>query len=164
MTAHSTLTGSELHENKGVASASNNTVATASGGNTVWQKIAANNIDNTSVFNVNKTYLTVELSDVSTAEKVYVYVPFTGTLTKVATVLQGAITGADSTITVRNNAGASAGTLTVSFTGSGAGDVDVLSPASNNTFTSGQVVSIETDGASSTAQKLFVTLSFNITG
>ena len=37
--AHSTLTGSNLHENKGVASAANSTVATASSGTTVWQKL-----------------------------------------------------------------------------------------------------------------------------
>lgn len=42
--AHSTLTGSNLHENKGVAAAANNTVATASSGTTVWQKINANHI------------------------------------------------------------------------------------------------------------------------
>lgn len=45
--AHSSLTGSSLHENKGVASASDNTVATASGGTTVWKKLGVNNFDNT---------------------------------------------------------------------------------------------------------------------
>lgn len=42
--AHSTLTGSSLHENKGVSSASDNTVATASGGQTVWQKLTINHL------------------------------------------------------------------------------------------------------------------------
>lgn len=45
--AHSTLTGSNLHENKGVASASDNTVATASGGATVWQKLTHNHLTTT---------------------------------------------------------------------------------------------------------------------
>lgn len=45
--AHSTLTGSNLHENKGVASASNNTVATASSGTTVWQKLTHSNLQTT---------------------------------------------------------------------------------------------------------------------
>lgn len=41
--AHSTLTGSSLHENKGVSSAADNTVATATGGVTVWKKLSTNN-------------------------------------------------------------------------------------------------------------------------
>lgn len=45
--AHSTLTGSNLHENKGVASASDNTVATASSGSTVWQKLTHNHLTTT---------------------------------------------------------------------------------------------------------------------
>lgn len=45
--AHSTLTGSNLHENKGVAAASDNTVATAVTGATVWAKLTANNLTGT---------------------------------------------------------------------------------------------------------------------
>jgi hypothetical protein len=45
--AHSTLTGAELHENKGVASASDNTVATADSGATVWQKLTADHLTGT---------------------------------------------------------------------------------------------------------------------
>lgn len=165
MPLHDSLVDAELHENKGVAGASANTVATADGaGATVWQKIKSNNIDSTSVFNVNKTQMVVDILDVSTAEKVWVYVPFAGTLTKVGTVLHGAITVADSTLTVKNNAGSSAGTLTVAYTASAAGDIDELTPASNNTFTAGQKLSIETDGASTTAARITVTLYFTITG
>ena len=43
--AHSSLTGSELHENKGVASAADDTVATASNGQTVWKKVGSNNFN-----------------------------------------------------------------------------------------------------------------------
>lgn len=46
--AHSTLTGSNLHENKGVATASANQVATADGaGNTVWKVLNASNVAGT---------------------------------------------------------------------------------------------------------------------
>lgn len=41
---HSVLAGSDLHENKGVAGAAADTVATASGGVTVWQKITPANM------------------------------------------------------------------------------------------------------------------------
>jgi hypothetical protein len=42
--AHSTLTGSNLHENKGVAAATNNHVATATSGATVWKKLDNTNL------------------------------------------------------------------------------------------------------------------------
>lgn len=42
--AHSGLTGSNLHENKGVASATDNTVATALSGATTWAKLTNANL------------------------------------------------------------------------------------------------------------------------
>lgn len=44
---HNALTGSSLHENKGVSSATDNTVATASSGATVWQKLTASHLTGT---------------------------------------------------------------------------------------------------------------------
>lgn len=165
MATHSSLAEAELHENKGVSTAAANTVATANGsGVTVWQKITSSNIDTSSIFTTNKAYITCVIPDVSTADTVYVYVPFGGTLTLVGTVLENAITTANATVTVANNGGSSAGTITVTQAGSAAGDIDSLSPVSNNTFTAGQKVQISTDGASDTAAKLFVTLVFTVTG
>lgn len=45
--AHSTLTGSNLHENKGVSTATDNTVATAVSGATVWAKLTHSNLTTT---------------------------------------------------------------------------------------------------------------------
>lgn len=164
MVAHSALTGSDLHEPKGVASASANQLYHASGaGSGTWKKLVAAAVDTTSIFNVNKAYLTVDIVDVSTAETIFVVVPFGGTLTNVYTVLQNAITIADATVTIQDHNGNSAGTITVAFTGSAAGDIDSLTPAVNNTFTAGQRVRIITDGASTTAARLVVTLVFTVT-
>lgn len=44
---HNALTGSSLHENKGVSSATDNTVATASSSATVWQKLTHNHLTTT---------------------------------------------------------------------------------------------------------------------
>ena len=46
-TAHKNLSGTALHENKGVATADDDTVATASGGATVWAKLTADNLTGT---------------------------------------------------------------------------------------------------------------------
>jgi len=143
--SHSTLTGADLHEPKGVASASNNEVyvanGSASGAWTALQYHAHGVIDN-----------------VSTSETVYIPMPYAGTVAKVVTVLEGTITGADATITVSNSAGSSMGTITVAYTSSAAGDVDTLAPASNNTVTADDYITIETDGGSTTAQKLWWTV------
>lgn len=164
MPLHSALTGSELHENKGVSTASDNTVASATSGATVWRKVNANMMDTTSVFNVNRQVLQAVISDVSTAESVYIPVPFDCTVDEVVTVLQGPITVADATITVRNQAGTSMGTITVAYSGSAAGDVDTLTPSSSNTFLANERIQIQTDGASTDAQKLFVTVYVTVTG
>lgn len=161
---HSELLDSELHENKGVATATDGAVATASGGATVWQKIVAANVDTSAIFTVNKCYITTKFKDIASADTIFVAVPFAGTLDAVYTVLENAITTADNTITVRNHAAASAGTITITQSGSAAGDVDSLIPVSNNTFAAGERVQLDTSGASDTAAELFVTLAFTVTG
>ena len=149
MAEHSTLTGSNLHEPKGAASASSGEVYVANGsGSGAWT-------DRT----VGQTYtLTAVIADVSTAETVYVPVPYAGTVAKVVTTLEGAIATADDTITVTNVGTGSMGTITITQSGSAAGDIDTLTPASNNTVTADQAISVATDGASTSAQRLWVTI------
>jgi hypothetical protein len=45
--AHSTLTGADLHENKGAAAATDDYVATVTTGSTVWKKLTASNLTGT---------------------------------------------------------------------------------------------------------------------
>ena len=163
MALHSALANAELHENKGVSAASDNTVASATTNATVWRKVNANMIDTGAIFDTNKQIITAVIDDVSTAATVYIVLPYACTVTKVDTALGNAITVADAIVTPKNHAGASMGTITVAFTASAAGDLDTLTPASNNTFTAGQRMSIETDGASTTASKLYITISLTRT-
>lgn len=164
MPLHSQLTGSELHENKGVFSASDDTVASAQSGSTVWKKVNSNMLDGSSIFDTNKQVLTTVLNDVSTAETIYLGFPFSCTINKIVCTLQGAITGADSTVTFKNHDGSSMGYILVEYSGSGPGDVFSLLPSSNNSFTDEERLLIQTDGASSTAQKLFITVEVQVTG
>ena len=154
---HASLTGSDLHETKGAASASADTVHKADGsGATSWSKVTSANVDTSSIFNTNKFKLTAALPDISTASSVYLVIPVAGTITKAWGCLQGAISGSDSVVTFYNHAGSSMGTMTVAQSGSAAGDVDSVTPASNNTFTAGQVLRITTDGASTnTVSEIF---------
>lgn len=163
MPEHSTLTGADLHENKGVSAASNNTVATASSAATVWQKVNSNMVDTTSIFDTNKGYYTGAFADVSTADEMFFPFPFAATITRVTTVLGGAITVGDSILTVTKTGGASMGTITVAQSGSAEGDIDTLSPVSNNTVTAGQYIKIANDGGSTDAQRLAVMVEFTRT-
>lgn len=145
MPAHSALTGADLHEPKGVATATVGEVYLADGlGSGAW---------------VNAPYaVSGIINDVSTAASIYIPIPFAGTVVKVVTVLAGSLTTANATVTVRDAADASMGTITITQSGSAAGDIDVLNPVSNNTVTNDSRIRIDTDGASDTARNLFVTV------
>lgn len=132
---HSTLTTTDLHEPKGIAAATNNKVYVANGsGSGSW---------------LPRTHTLFATKDnVSNAGSSYVPIPYAGTIAKVVSVLTGAITTADAVITVRNSAGVSMGTITIAQSGSAAGDVDTLTPASNNTVTADSYIRLESNGAS----------------
>lgn len=98
------------------------------------------------------------ISDVSTSSNIDI--AFGGgevALKKVYTVLSGAITTADATITVDNSSAIEIGTITVAYSGSAAGDIDSL--ALNGEMDEvGTSFNIATDGGSTVAQELVVVL------
>ena len=142
---HSALTGSDLHEPKGVAGQAAGKVYVSDGSNSgAW----------TAKETLAGEVISGYIDNVSTAEVVHVPMPFAGTISKVVTVLEGAITNANATVTVKNSSAASMGTITITQAGSAAGDVDTLSPSSNNTVTANSFITVETDGGSTTHKKL----------
>jgi len=142
---HSSLTDPYLHEPKGVATATSGDVYVANGsGSGAW----------TAKQTLIELSIEGYLEDVSSVEKVYVPIPFAGTVSKVLTVLEASISSSDSIVTVKNSAGASMGTLTITASGSAAGDIDTLSPASNNIVTADSFITIESNGGSTNTAKL----------
>ena len=196
---HSSLTTSELHEPKGVSTATSGQVyvANGSGGGTwttqtpasfggigtgailvadgsdgftsttSWPNptgVAANYVYTSDGLNSGswvgrEENFSTSFEDVSSASTVYVPIPFAGTVKKITTVLEAAVTASDSILTVSNSAAASMGTITVAHTGSASGDVDTLVPASNNVLTDGDFITIASDGASNGPAKLWVTVT-----
>ena len=112
---------------------------------------------------LNQVALQLKIVDVSTAGQVYATIPWGCTLNSVSTVLNGAIAGGDAVLTVKNNAASSAGTITIANSGSAAGDKDSLEPGSNNTFSAGDLLEIETDGGSTNTIAADITCLFTIT-
>lgn len=143
-----TVTDPNLHEPKGASTAGDKQVYVADGlGSGDWTALQY------SVAGV--------IANISTAETVYVPIPYGGSVKKVTTVLEDTIATSDATIDVKNSSGTSMGTITVTQSASASGDVDTLEPASNNTVSDNDYITIETDGASTNAERLWFTVTID---
>ena len=134
-TVHSTMTGTDLHEPKGVASAADETVYVAdNAGSGAWKK--------------PEYALHCAMDDLSTAHSHFLVIPFSGDITKIYTVLIDPITGADAGFTFEIGGVPITGSaITITQVGSAAGDVDSSTPTALNTVAGGQTVEIISDGA-----------------
>ena len=113
----------------------------------------------------DKIYLTVDMTDVSTASSVWVVAPVACTFTGLWSVINAAITSADAAITTEiGGTAVTGGALTIANSGSAAGDVDSATPSALNTLTAGQALEIITDGGSSTTSRATFTVELTITG
>lgn len=161
---HSALTGSALHETKGVSTASDNTVHYATGGVGAWAKVNADMIDTSSIKNINKVYLTYLITDVCTAGSHWVVAPLAGTISKIYSVIDGAIGTADTALSFKiAGVAVTNGDITITQSGSAAGDVNSATPTANNTVTDGQAIEIITDGAGSNTVACTVTIEITCT-
>lgn len=100
------------------------------------------------------------IADISTAGQEYIAIPdgFGGDVVEIRSVIHGAIATADATLTPKIGGTAMTnGAITVAFSGSAAGDVDVSRPSGANTVRPGEAIEIETDGASTNAVKVTIT-------
>ena len=98
---------------------------------------------------LNDYFLTVKLSDVSTAGSAYVVAPDAGKIIKIYSVLGGAIATADAGITTKiNGTAVTGGGITIANASSAAGDVDTAEPTAANSVSEGDYISFTTDGAS----------------
>ena len=149
MAHHKDLTGVDLHEPKGAASAAAGTVYVADGlGSGSWLPRLPNNV-----------ILNARIDDVSTAGDIYIPVPIAGVITRISTTLGAAISVADANITFSINGVAIDGSaITIAFTGSAPGDVDSSTPSGHNTVAVGNQIKVSTDGGSTTTAPLTVSI------
>lgn len=98
------------------------------------------------------TWVTAELTDVSTASSTWVAAPFDGFVGRFKTILHGAIATADAAVGLEiGGTNVTGCQLTIANSGSAAGDVDEGEATAANAVTEGQAVEIDTDGASTNA-------------
>jgi len=107
----------------------------------------------------NYYFLNGEFADIGTAETLVFVVPDAGFLRKVQTVLQGAITGANETVTVARNGSNLSPTITITQSGSAAGDVDEAE--FYQSVAKGDRITVATAGSSTGPQKAGVTLTLS---
>jgi hypothetical protein len=112
---------------------------------------------------LKKVYLTTSITDISTAGQIYVVSPVAGTITKIYSVINGAIATANSILTPKiNNIAITNGSITVAFSGSAAGDVDSSTPTAANAITAGAAIEIETDGGSANTVEVVLTIEITL--
>jgi hypothetical protein len=107
----------------------------------------------------NWYHLNAMLADVSTASSVRFVVPQAGFLRKVETTLGGAITGADSVVTVSHNNTALSPTITVANASSAEGDRD--SAEYYRGVAAGDWIEVATGGESTGTQQLGITVTLS---
>ena len=107
---------------------------------------------------LNDYFLTSTIADISTASSTFVPVPDGGKVIKIITALQGAIGTANAAITFEIGGTAiTGGAITVTQSGSAAGDVDTAEPTAANEVAEDGTIEMITDGASANTVKLNVT-------
>lgn len=178
---HRNLTGADLHEPKGVATASNRQVYVANGaGSGTWRKVAAADLDfsaltngyyvtvssgapaGTALNNANLIYLTCYFNNAADAEDAYVVCPLDGTITTIWSTIYNACDANTNITSSIGGVNITGGVLAISATGSAAGDVDSATPSANNDILAGQAIRFLSDGGATGALPVMITIAVNV--
>lgn len=154
MALHKDLTGAELHEPKGIDTATIGTVYVATGtGTGTWADLHSGDLT------LNKYTLCAKMDDVSAAgNHVYFFIPQKSKIVSLSAVLANGITTANSVLTIYVNGVAYTDTLSINYAGSTAGSPFNMNAATANVLNPGVVVEVRTDGASDTTAPAFIQL------
>lgn len=155
MVAHANLTGVNLHEPKGVASASSGQVYVANGsGSGTWTTDHA----------LNKIYLTVRIQALQTAGNHWLVAPIAGNITKIYSIIDLALATGDATITPSiGGTNITNGLITITQSGSAPGDVDSSTPSANYAVTAGTAIKFAVGGTNTAAANAVLTLEITLT-
>lgn len=97
-----------------------------------------------------KKYLTVDIADLSAEASYFVVSPVAGDISKLFSVIDGAVSTADVTVTARiGGVAVTNGVLTIATSGSAAGDVDIATPTAARTVAAGGAIELLVTGGGS---------------
>lgn len=155
MALHKDLTGADLHEPKGIATATSGQIYVADGaGSGTWQ---AKNAD---ALTFNQHYIQDQMPTINTASSAFFFVPVKAELTTLTAILHGPIDGGDKTLSIYINGVLFADSLIVPTAGSAAGVKSTRTLSTANTVAAGSVVEVRSNGASAMAAKATIQLGF----
>ena len=107
---------------------------------------------------LNDYFLTSKITTISTAGSTFVPVPDGGSIIKIFTSIKNAISSANAALTFEiGGVAVTGGGITVTQSGSAAGDVDTAEPTAANEVAEDGTIEMITDGGSSTACECVVT-------
>ena len=154
MAAHSTLTGADLHILKGADAASAGQVPVADGaGDSTW----------TTLNSLETVFIPFRFNNISTASSQWVIPGVAGTITRIQTVINGALGTADPTLSFEiAGTPITSGNITITQAGSAAGDIDETSPSAANVITSSQAIEMISDGASTNNINAIITFTIDV--
>ena len=159
MPEHVDILSANCHEPKHITSGSTAdtgkviTNSSTIGGVSEYRKLTEADIDDLI------HYVSTTIDDISTAGSVWVTSPTAGEVVSFSGVLHGPITVADATVTAKiNSVNLVNGVITVPFTGSAAGDVELVNPTASNAVGAAGAIEVTTDGASTGTVPYTVTL------
>lgn len=153
---HKDLSGSDLHEPKGIETATSGEVYVANGsGSGSWDNVLA------AVKNLNKFYRDTRITDIGNAgDNSFIVIPDNCTLTKVRAVLDDVISTTDCVISFYRAGVLLGQTMTLPVAGSAAGVAHTLTLSPTYTFTAGQTLELRSDGGPTNAQVVNFVLEF----
>lgn len=109
----------------------------------------------------SREFIMVHRCTLSTDVDEYVVFPYAGTVRHIYSCINLTIATGSETIVFKNGADA-LGTITITESGSQAGDVDELAPTANNVFTAGEAMLIEIGGESTNAPQCDLTIIYQL--
>lgn len=162
MGLHSALPNSELHEMKGASSATSGQVPVADGaGSAPFGDLPVASINGLN--NANLVYLQARVPDLTSTTSVYVPCPIAGDIVKVITVLQAAIVTDNATLRLQiSGVPVTDSDVTITASGSAAGDVDTASPSAANTVTADSAIEVDVLGTATTASAAEVLIVLDV--
>ena len=99
---------------------------------------------------LNQYSLTLDIADGSADATYHLVCPHAGDIAAIYTVIDGAVSTADITVTAKiGSTGVTNGVVTIATAASAAGDVDSATPTALNTVTAGQAINLVVAGGGS---------------
>lgn len=94
-----------------------------------------------------KVYLNLDIADLSADANYYVICPVDGVISRIDSVIDGAVSTADVTITPSiGGTNITGGVVTIAYSGSAAGDLDYALPTTGNVIAAGAAIKFAVAG------------------